>query len=123
MARREMTLDEAAEWFAWDQERCGAEAASMRNWQEERSRGGDPRRWLIPDELVDDYRADDLTHAVFDAAAHALLSNDRPPASAASREAVLVRLASMLIQDRHRLMEEISKLHREGLPPVIITRG
>lgn len=118
-----MTIDEAAEWFAWDIERCQAEAKSLRDQQEERSRGGDPRRWLIPDELVDDYRADPLVHGVFDAAAHALLSQDRPPASAASREAVLVRLASLLIQDRHRLMEELSKLHREGLPPVILTRG
>jgi hypothetical protein len=120
---REMTLDEAAEWLAWDRQRCEAELAALRTTQALRTGGADPTRWLIPDELEEAYQNDHLVHAVFTAAVQANHQLPRPPASVASREAVLVRLVSMILQDRARLQEEYQRIVACGPPPVILTRG
>jgi hypothetical protein len=108
-------------WQRWDDQRCGAELASLKELQRMRSRGGDPRQWLIPDELVDAYRNDNLLHAIFDAAAAQVLSTERPPAACVSRDAVLTRAISLLVDDRKRMLAELSKQHALRPPSVLLS--
>lgn len=108
-----------AKRLAWHEQLCAQERLKLRELQQQRAQGVDPRHWLIPEELRQWYGDEQLVHVLFDSATAALRTMEEPPADVASRERVLIRLAVFVLEDRKRLLKELQRMYEQRAPEPI----